>query len=48
MRSGSGRDEYASVFGDAFGINLSDDELNTILAVRARHGVSGSSHPFFG
>ena len=31
-----------------FGLNLSDDELNTILAVRARHGVPGSSHPFFG
>jgi hypothetical protein len=35
------RDEYASPFMDRFGINLSDDELNTILAVRARHGVSG-------
>ena len=35
------------MFGDGFGINLSDDELNTILLVRARHGVSCSSHPFF-
>jgi N-hydroxyarylamine O-acetyltransferase len=42
------RDEYASVLRDGFGLNLSDDELNTILAVRARHGVPGSSHPFFG
>ena len=42
------RDEYASVLRDGFGLNLSDDELNTILAVRARHGVPNSSHPFFG
>jgi N-hydroxyarylamine O-acetyltransferase len=42
------RDEYASVLRDGFGLNLSDDELNAILAVRARHGVPGSSHPFFG
>jgi N-hydroxyarylamine O-acetyltransferase len=42
------RDEYASVLRDGFGLDLSDDELNAILAVRARHGVPGSSHPFFG
>lgn len=42
------RDDYASVLRDGFGLNLSDDELNTILAVRARHGVPSSSHPFFG
>ena len=42
------RDEYASVLTDGFGLDLSDGELNTILAVRARHGVAGSSHPFFG
>jgi hypothetical protein len=44
----TGRDAYASVLRDEFGLDLSDDELNTILAVRARHGVPGSSHPFFG
>jgi N-hydroxyarylamine O-acetyltransferase len=42
------RDDYASVLRDGFGIDLSDDELNTILTIRARCGVSGSSHPFFG
>jgi N-hydroxyarylamine O-acetyltransferase len=42
------REEYASVLRGGFGLNLSDDELSTILAVRARHGVPGSSHPFFG
>ena len=42
------RDDYASVLRDEFGLDLSDDELNTILAVRPRHGVPGSSHPFFG
>jgi N-hydroxyarylamine O-acetyltransferase len=41
------RGEYASVLRDGFGLNLSDDELNTILGVRARPGVPGSSHPFF-
>jgi N-hydroxyarylamine O-acetyltransferase len=42
------RDDYAIMLRDGFGLDLSDDELNTILAVRARHGVPGSSHPFFG
>jgi N-hydroxyarylamine O-acetyltransferase len=42
------RDAYASVLRDEFGLDLSDDELNTILAMRARHGMPGSSHPFFG
>ena len=42
------RDDYASVLRDGFGLDLSDDELNTILAVRARRDVPGSSHPFFG
>jgi N-hydroxyarylamine O-acetyltransferase len=42
------RGDYASVPRDGFGVDLSDDELDAILAVRARHGVPGSSHPFFG
>jgi N-hydroxyarylamine O-acetyltransferase len=42
------RDDYASVLREEFGLDLSDDELNAILAVRARRGVPGSSHPFFG
>jgi hypothetical protein len=42
------RDDYASVLRHEFGLDLWDDELNAILAVRARHGVPGSSHPFFG
>ena len=42
------RDDYASVLRDGFGLDLSVDELNAILAVRARHGMPGSSHPFFG
>jgi N-hydroxyarylamine O-acetyltransferase len=42
------RDDYATVLRNDFGLDLSDDELNSILAVRAHHGVPGSSHPFFG
>lgn len=42
------RDDYANVLRNGFGLDLSDDELNAILAVRSRHGVPGSSHPFFG
>jgi len=44
----TGRDDYASVFRDGFGLDLSDDELKTILSIRSRHGVPGSPHPFFG
>lgn len=42
------RDDYASALRDGFGLDVADDELDTILVVRAFHGVAGSSHPFFG
>ena len=41
------RDDYASVLRDEFGLSLSDDELDSILAVRVRHDLPGSSHPCF-
>lgn len=47
-RDVAGREAYASVLRDEFGLDLSDDELDTIAAVRTRQGMSGSSHPFFG
>lgn len=42
------RDDYAKVLGEGFSLHLSDNELNTILAIRAQRGEMGSSHPFFG
>lgn len=42
------RDDYGSVLRDEFGLDLSDDELDAILAVRAPHGEQSSPHPFFG
>jgi N-hydroxyarylamine O-acetyltransferase len=35
------------VLRDEFGLNMSDDEIQTCISVMERKGAKGAPHPFF-
>jgi N-hydroxyarylamine O-acetyltransferase len=40
-------DEFRSVLREEFGLNMSDDEVQTCISVMERKGQKGAPHPFF-
>ena len=39
--------EFQTVLREEFGLNMSDDEIRTCIAVMERKGEKGAPHPFF-
>jgi N-hydroxyarylamine O-acetyltransferase len=39
--------EFRSVLRDDFGLNMSDNEIQTCISVMERKGEKGAPHPFF-